>query len=107
MLGFERSAESIGYTLPETSVTTIKIPVESDVMLANLYSSILWVLYTISILVFLAWYHKNEDRKKLIHEWIDNNEGLTVGIFTTMVTVGMFEGTTRLASCIAWTHHVT
>ena len=40
-------------------------------------------------------------RQVWINKWIDNNESLTVGIFTTAVT----EGSARLANCIVWTYH--
>ena len=95
----------IGFTLPETSVTAAIIPMESDVTVANIYSSTLWLLYIGSIAIFLIWYHTIDKKEFWIHKWIDHNESLTVGIFTTAVTVGMIEGSTRLANCIIWTYY--
>ena len=107
VLGFTKSTESIGFTLHETSVTTTKIPLESDVVIANLYSSILWLLYAVSVIVFLKWYHddSNEHRKKWIHKWIKDNKSLTAGMFTTAVTVGIIESGARIAYCSIWTHY--
>ena len=106
MLGFITDSDSIGFTLPETSVTTTNIPVEGDILLANIYSSSMWVLYAISVLVFLMWYHKedNEHREK-IQQWINDNRSLIAGIFTTAITVGIIEGIARIANCSVWSHH--
>ena len=108
MLGFEKTLDDIGFTLPETSVTTTKIPVESDVVIANLYSSILWLIYAVSVIVFLKWYHddSNEHRKKWIHKWINDNKSLTAGMFTTAVTVLLVEVGARIATCSIWTHYI-
>lgn len=106
MLGFIKDSDSIGFTLPETSVTTINIPVEGDVLLANIYSSSMWVLYAISILVFLTWYHKEDnEHKERIQQWINDNRSLVAGIFTTAVTVGIVEGIARIANCSVWSHY--
>ena len=53
VLGFETTTDFIGFTLPSTSVTTSRIPIDSDVIMINLYSSILWLLYAVSTVMFL------------------------------------------------------
>jgi hypothetical protein len=106
VLGFVRGSDSIGFTLPETSVTTTKIPVEGDILLSNIYSSILWLLYAVSVFVFLMWYHKkdNEHRERM-QQWIKDNRKIIAGIFTTAVTVGIIEGIARIANCSVWSHY--
>lgn len=42
----------------------------------------------------------------LIKKWMENNKGMTAGLFTTAVTVGVIEGCARLASSIIWTKHI-
>ena len=108
VLGFIKNTESIGFTLPETSVTTTKIPLESDVVIANLYPFTLWSLYAVSVIIFLKWYHndRNEDRKERIHKWIKDNKNLTVGMFTTAVTILLPEVCARIATCSIWTHYI-
>ena len=73
--------------------------------MVNVYSTTLWLLYVASIALFLTWYHTIDKKEIWIHKWIDHNESLTVRIFTTAVTVGMIEGSARLANCTVWTYH--
>ena len=105
MLSFVTDAEMIGLMSPKTSVTATKIPLESGIAMVNVYSTTLWLLYVGSVVVFLIWYHTTDKKEVWIYKWIDNNESLTVGIFTTAVTVRMIEGSARLANCIVWTYH--
>ena len=107
MLGFVTDTEMIGLMLPtcKTLVMATKIPLESGIAMVNVYSTTLWLLYIGSVVVFLIWHHTTDKKEVWIYKWIDNNESLTVGIFTTAVTVGVIEGSARLANCIVWTYH--
>ena len=107
-LDFEPTADFIGFTLPSMSVTTSEIPIGSDVIMVNLYSSILWLLYAISIILFLIWYyHKphsddKKHKKEQIHVWIRQNKSLVAGMVTTAVTTIVIEACARIANCSVW-----
>ena len=103
---YSRDSESIGFTLPGTSVMITKIPIEGDVILANLYSSAMWMLYALSVFLFLTWYHRKDNvHRERIQQWINENRSLAAGIFTTAVTVGIIDGVTRIVNCSVWSHH--
>ena len=81
--------------------------------MVNLYSSIMWILYTTSIIAFLVWYydrkphnhdnntHKKEQRER-IHTWIGQNKSLVAGMVTTAVTTIAIETCARIANCSVW-----
>ena len=85
VLAFVPTPDFIGYTLPSTSVTTGEIPSGSDVIMVNLYSSILWLLYATSTVLLLIWYyHKpynehKKHKKERIQAWIRRNKSLQLG----------------------------
>lgn len=81
--------------------------------MVNLYSSIMWILYTTSIIAFLVWYydrkpHNHDDNKrkkeqrKRIHKWIGKNKSLVAGMVTTAVTTIVIETCARIANCSVW-----
>ena len=107
-LKLETTTDFVGFTLPSTSVTATEIPIASDVIMVHLYSSIVWVLYAISIITFLIWYHHkpHSDHKKRqkerIHTWIRQNKSLAAGMVTTAITTITIEGTARVANSSVW-----
>ena len=100
------NVEFIGFTLPSTSVTSTFIPIGSDVVFANLYSLTLCVLYVVSLLLFIVWYHYNPSTAKKIDEMIERNMDLIVGVRITSTAGLAVEVTARLVSCIVWTIYV-
>ena len=86
---------------------TTKIPFEGDVILANSYSSTMWVLYAISVVLFLILWHSKEDNvhRKRMQQWINDNRSLVAGILTTAVIVYIFEGIARIVNCIVWSYN--
>ena len=98
------NVEFIGFTLPATSVTSSIIPVSSDVIFINLYSSILCILYAVSICLLTVWYFSPASpAKKLIDRVINDKPDLSLGIRITSTTALIVEFITRLATCITWT----
>ena len=55
--------ESIGYTIPGTRVSSEVIPIGSDVIFINLYTSILCILHTISVCVIIVCYFPNHSKE--------------------------------------------
>ena len=76
--------------------------------MANIYSSILWVLYATNIILFLIWYYRkphsyNKKRKKeQIHMRIRQNKSLVAGMVTTAITTIVIEACARIANCSVW-----
>lgn len=119
--------ESIGYTLPGTHVSSEVIPVGSDVIFINLYTSILCILHTISVCIIIVCYFslnksgnsnesekhskENDDRsketnmKKFIDGMIKDNryDDLLLGIRITSNTTLIVEVLIRLIMIIVWT----
>ena len=96
--------ENVGFTLPPTSVTSDTIPIGSDVIFINLYSSILCILYAVSICLLTVWYFSpGSPAKKLIDRVINDNLDIGLGIRITSATAVIVECITRLAICITWT----
>jgi hypothetical protein len=94
----------IGFTLPATSVTSDIIPIGSDVIFINLYSSTLCILYAVSICLLTVWYFSpGSPAKKLIDRVINDNLDIGLGIRITSATAVIVECITRLAICITWT----
>ena len=106
MIEVTESVEFVGFTLPETSVTSKIIPIGSDVILANLYASILCFLYAISICLLTVLYYYFENVKKKINDLINTDKDLTMGIRITSTTALIVEFCTRLATCIVWTQNI-
>ena len=101
------NVEFIGFTLPATSVTSNTIPISSDVVFVNLYSSILCVLYAVSICLLTVWYFSpSSPAKKLIDRVINDKPDLSLGIRITSTTALIAEFVTRLATCITWTLNI-
>ena len=98
------NVEFIGFTLPATSVTSNVIPIGSDVIFVNLYSSIFCILYAISICLLTVWYFSpSSPAKKLIDRVINDKPDLSLGIRITSTTALIIEFIARLATCITWT----
>ena len=58
--------EFIGFTLPSTSVTRgegSEIPLESDVVIINVYSITTWTLHAVSLIILSVSYCMNEKVK--------------------------------------------
>ena len=101
------NVEFIGFTLPATSVTSNTIPISSDVVFVNLYSSILCALYTVSICLLTVWYFSpGSPAKKVIDQVINDKPDLSLGIRITSTTALIMEFVTRLATCITWTLNI-
>ena len=98
------NVEFIRFTLPATSVTSNVIPIGSDVVFVNLYSSILCILYAVSICLLTVWYFSpSSPAKKLIDRVINDKPDLSLGIRITSTTGLIIEFIARLATCITWT----
>ena len=106
MLNVEENVEFIGFTLPNTSVTSKIIPIGSDVILVNLYSTILCFLYAVSIFLLTILYYYFENVKKKIDNLINTDKDLTTGIRITSTTALVIEFFARLATCIVWTQNI-
>ena len=107
MLDVAKNVEFIGFTLPATSVTSNIIPIGSDVIFVNLYSSILCILYAISICLLTVWYFMpSSPAKKLIDKVINDRPDLSLGIRITSSTALYIESITRLANSIVWTLNI-
>ena len=101
------NVEFIGFTLPATSVTSNIVPISSDIVFVNLYSSILCVLYAVSICLLTVWYFSpGSPAKKLIDRVINDKPDLSLGIRITSTTALIVEFVTRLATCITWTLNI-
>ena len=74
------------------------------------YSVTMWTVHAISLITFSIWYNGSKKEKNnkqmLIKKWMENNKGMTAGLFTTAVTAGVIEGCARLASNIILTEHI-
>ena len=115
--------DSIGYTIPGTHVSSDVIPIGSDVVFINLYTSILCILHTISVCIIIVCYFPNRskkfnyhvressdgskqsDVKKFIDELIGDKryEDLLLGIRITSNTTLIVEVLIRLIAIIIWT----
>lgn len=115
--------DSIGYTIPGTHVSSDVIPIDSDVVFINLYTSILCILHTISVCIIIVCYFPNRskkfnyhvressdgskqsDVKKFIDELIGDKryEDLLLGIRITSNTTLIVEVLIRLIAIIIWT----
>lgn len=106
----------IGFTLPNTSVTSKTIPTESDVIFGNLYSSTSCLLFMVGFSLFAVWYYQkslqNEEFKnshmKSFSKWKfkHNKNVLYRALVRTLVLALILEFCSRVASCIVWTVHV-
>lgn len=104
ILSVTENVELIGFTLPSTSVTSNVIPIGSDVIFINLYSSILCILYAVSICLLTVWYFSPASpAKELIDRLINDRLDISLGVRITAVTAVIVECITRLAICITWT----
>ena len=103
LLSVTENVEFIGFTLPATSVTRNIIPIGSDVIFINLYSSILCILYAVSICLFTIWYFRPASpAKKLVDRMINERLDIFLGTRITSATAIVVESISRLAICITW-----
>ena len=102
-LNFEQNHETIGFTLPNTSVSTdvMVISTSIDVIIANLYTSLACLIYTVCVYSLIT--HIYPKQKDKIHTIIQNNKELAAGMSITVLLVYILEMPARLASCITWT----
>ena len=106
MLDVMENVEFIGFTLPATSVTSNIIPIGSDVIFVNLYSSILCILYAVSICLLTVWYFiPSSPAKKVIDKVVNDRSNLSLGFGITSVAALIIEFITRLANTIVWTRN--
>ena len=104
----KEQVESIGYTLPETYVSSEFIPIGSDVIFTNLYTSILCILHSMSVCLIIYWYY---DGSKYEDHWIDDlindsrYDDLLLGIRITSNTTLCIEVLIRLITIIIWTQN--
>ena len=66
---------SIGYTIPGTRVSSEVIPIGSDVIFINLYTSILCILHTISVCIIIVCYFPNRSKKSTKSNYQLNESG--------------------------------
>ena len=102
-------AESIGYSIPETHVSSEYIPIGSDVIFVNLYTSILCILHSVNVCIIIAWYyHKRDDT---LQKWMDSliSDGryndLLSGIRITSNTTLVVEVIVRAVKIVLWTQN--
>ena len=116
--------DSIGYTIPGTHVSNEVIPIGSDVIFINLYTSILCILHSISVCIIIVCYFPNRskksnnqanessidsndsDVKKFIDQLIGDEryDDLLLGVRITSNTTLIVEVLIRLIAIIIWTH---
>lgn len=108
MFNFIPEHHMIGFTLPNTSVSTEIPPSGSDVIIVNLYSKTLCFTYGVSVILFLVWYYYcSEDSKENFENHVKNNKDLLAGMVITAVTSLLMERVARFASSIAWTTSIS
>ena len=101
--------EFIGFSLPATSVSRQIIPIGSGVILVNLYSSTLCILYAIIICFVTVWYYQpSSAAREKIDALISLKQDyeLNTGIRITTTTALVIECITRLETCIVWSLNV-
>ena len=73
----------------------------------NLYSSILCILYTVSICLLTVWYFlPSSPAKRKIDSLINSNPDLCLGIRITTTTALVIEFLSRLSHCIIWSCNI-
>ena len=106
VLSVTENVDLIGFTLPATSVTSDVIPIGSGVIFINLYSSILCIIYAVSICLLTIWYFSPASpAKKLIDRMVNDWLDISLGVRITSATAVIVECITRFATCITWTLH--
>ena len=101
--------EFIGFSLPASTVSRQIIPIDSGVILVNLYSLTLCIVYAICICFVTIWYYRPSS---LAREKIDalislrQDFELNMGIRITTTTALVVECITRLNICIVWSLNV-
>ena len=104
ILNIVDNAEFIGFTLPNTSVSSKIIPIDSDVIFMNIYSFVLCTLYAISICLLTVWYYLPSSKaKRKIDDLINSNHELSLGIRITSTTALVIEVICRVVNCVTWT----
>ena len=88
-------------------MTSRIIPIgSSGVIVANLYSITLCVLYSVIICFLTAYYYHSKTLKKKVDDLINKDTDLSKGIRITTNTAIVIEFGARLVSCIVWTLNI-
>ena len=105
-LRFEQEQDSIGFTLPNSSVSTNIDPCGSDVIMAILYSFAFCFIYSLSMLLFFFWYfRRRKGQPDNIVQMFKNNRELIGGMLMTAIIAIAFEFCTRIVNVIIWSVH--
>ena len=105
-LRFEQEQDSIGFTLPSSSVSTNIDPRGSDVIMAIIYSFAFCFTYSLSMLLFFFWYfRRRKGQPDNIVQMFKNNRELIGGMLMTAIIAIAFEFCTRIVNVIIWSVH--
>ena len=100
-------SESVGYSIPGTQVSSEVIPIGSDVIFVNLYTSVLCILHGVNVCIIIAWYYNKRD--DTLQKWVDGQikdgryEDLLSGVRITANTTLLVEVIVRAARSVLWT----
>ena len=102
--GSRNFENNIGFSTPSQMVSTTINLTGQDIIIANLYSFIMWFLYAASVYSFLNHYYPSHEDH--IRTFISNNNEIIGGLAVTTVEVITVEMLTRIINSIIWSVNI-